>query len=91
LKFFNTIIVWDEWVPDVYSGTASTATYGTIAWLNSKFFKCVYEEDTNFVPTEFQIPVNQDAKAKHILWMGTVTVSNRRKLGVTGKIARTLT
>ena len=90
LKFFNAKVVWDEFVPDVFSSTTSTATYGTAYFLNTDFFKCVYEAETNFVATEFQKPINQDAKYKHILWMGTVVMSNRRKQGVIGKIARTL-
>jgi hypothetical protein len=91
IKFFGSRIVWDEYVPDVSSGTTSTATYGSMYFLNTKFFNCAYEAETNFVPTDFQRPTNQDAKFKHILWMGTVTMSNRRKHGVIGKIARTLT
>lgn len=91
LKFFNTKIVWDEYVPDAYSGTTSTATYGTLYMLNTKFLRCAYESETNFVATEFEKPINQDAKFKHILWMGAVTMSNRRKQGVLAKIPRTLT
>lgn len=91
LKFLQSRLVWDEWVPDVETGVASTATYGTIYFLNTSFFKCIYEAETNFVATDFQRPVNQDAKYKHILWMGSVVMSNRRKQGVLGKIARSLT
>lgn len=91
LQFFNSKIVWDEFVPDAYSATSATTTYGTMYFLNTKFFKCIYENETNFVATDFQKPINQDAKYKHILWMGTVVMSNRRKQGVIGKIARTLT
>jgi hypothetical protein len=91
LKFWNALVTWDEDVPDAYSGTAATTTYGTMYFLNTKYFKCIYEAETNFVASEFQKPLNQDAKYKHILWMGTVVMSNRRKQGVIGKIARTLT
>lgn len=92
LKFFNARIVWDEFVPDVANGTLTPETgKGTMYFLNNSFFNCCYESETNFVPTEFQTPINQDAQYKHILWMGTVTMSNRRKQGVLGNIARTLT
>jgi hypothetical protein len=91
VKFWNMDLTWDEYVPDVYSGTTSTATYGTMYFLNPTFFKCCYEAETNFVATDFERPINQDAKYKHILWMGGVTINNRRKQGVIGKIARTLT
>jgi hypothetical protein len=91
LKFFSSRIVWDEYVPDVATGTAATTTKGSMYFLNTKFFKCVYESETNFVATDFQRPTNQDAKYKHILWMGSVVMSNRRKMGVIGNIARSLT
>lgn len=94
LNFWGTPLIWDEFVPDVYSNklaTSGVGTYGTMYFLNTQTFKCKYESETNFVPTEFQRPVNQDAKFKHILWMGTVTINNRRKNGVIGKIARSLT
>jgi hypothetical protein len=91
LKFFGARIVWDEYVPDVATGTTATTTKGSMYFLNTNYFSCAYESESNFVTTEFQRPTNQDAKYKHILWMGTVTLSNRRKQGVIGNIARTLT
>lgn len=93
MKFWNATVVWDQYVPNVYTGDTNTTStgYGTAYFLNTSFFKCCYESETNFVMTEFQKPTNQDAKFKHILWMGGVTVNNRRKHGVIGKIARTLT
>lgn len=92
LMFFNTPITWDVYVPDVANGTLTPDTgKGTFYFLNTKFFKCRPESETNFVATDFMKPVNQDVKVKHILWMGTVTVNNRRKHGVMGNIARSLT
>lgn len=91
IKFQGVEVGWDQYMPDVYTGVASTATYGSFYFLNDQFLKVRYESETNFVATDFQKPVNQDAKFKHILWMGNVTTNNRRKNGVLGKIARTLT
>lgn len=97
LKWWNCEIVWDEYMPNVAanSGAGSTDTTaangGTMVFINSKFMKIRYESETNYVATEFQKPVNQDAKYKHILWMGNTTTNNRRKHGVMGNIARTLT
>ncbi|MGQ9845883.1 MAG: phage major capsid protein [Bacteroidales bacterium] len=90
LKFFNAKIVWDEYVPDVANNVVDTSTKGTMYFLNTQFFRAVYESDTNFVTTDQVRPANQDAFYRHILWMGTVTISNRRKQGVLGNIARTL-
>jgi hypothetical protein len=93
LKFFNCTIVWDEFVPNVFADTidTTTTTGGTLYLLNTKTFKVKYDAQTNFIETDWQKPVNQDARFKHILFMGNVTVNNRRKNGVIGKIARTLT
>jgi len=93
INFFGTEVVWDQYMPNVYANTldTTTATGGTFYFLNPEFLKVAYESESNFVETEFIRPVNMDAKFKHILWMGGVTVNNRRKQGVVGKIARTLT
>jgi hypothetical protein len=92
-KFKNAVVAWDENVPNVFAGTTdtTTATGGTAFFINTKYFKLRYEPDTNFKMGEFQKPVDQDARIAHILWMGMLTVSNRRKHGVIGKIARSLT
>jgi hypothetical protein len=93
----NATVTMDDKVPDAYSGTTSTATYGTFYLMNSKFFKMRYEEDSDFEMLKdengktFQKPVNGDSRVAHVAWMGNLTVNNRRKQGVFGKIARTLT
>lgn len=95
-KFFGSLVVMDESIPDVAANSGAGAltaetTKGTMYFINTKFIKIVYESETNFVATEFQKPINQDVKGKHILWMGNTIVNNRRKQGVLGNIARTLT
>ena len=100
--FENTLfkgahVVMDDKVPDVYSGTTSAATYGSAFYINAEFFKMIYEKESDFELLKdengksFQKPVNGDSRVAHIAWMGNTTVSNRRKQGVFGKIARTLT
>lgn len=91
LLFRKARIIWDQYVPDVYTGVASTATYGTAYFMNTKFFNVTYESETNFTRTEFQRPPKGDSRLAYILWMGQVTMNNRRKQGVLDKIARTLT
>lgn len=91
IRFNRTLIFWDEFVPDAYTGVASTATYGTLYFLNSQFMGIKYDKETNFVSRPFQQPVNQDARVAHILWMGNQYISNRRKQGVYCKIPRSLT
>ena len=95
-KFMDATVVWDEDIPDVAANSGAGAltaetTKGTAYFINTDFFKIIYEFETNFVWTEWQKPINQDVKGKHILWMGNTMVNNRRKMGVIGNIARTLT
>jgi hypothetical protein len=58
--------------------------------LNSKFFQIQVHSGTNFAPTPFQKPENQDAKVAHVLWLGGIGISNRRKHGVGGDIDTTV-
>lgn len=101
--FENTLfkgarIVMDEKIPDCYTDAYSASlTYGSAYFINSQFFNVTYESETNFVMLEdengktFAKPINGDSRVGHIAWMGNLTCSNRRKQGVMGKIARTLT
>lgn len=106
-KFLNAKIVMDDKVPDVFTGAAgtqsggtvdpTTMTFGSAFFLNTKFFKIRYQQDRNFEMLKdengktFVKPINGDSRIGHVAWMGQCTVNNRRKQGVLGKIARTLT
>ena len=93
----NAVVTMDDKIPDAYTGVTNTATYGTGYLINSKFFKLRYEEDSDFEMLKdengktFQKPVNGDSRVGHVAWMGNLTVNQRRKQGVLGKIARTYT
>ncbi len=89
-KFNRALVMWDEYMIDAYSNS-TTITYGSAFFINTKFCYVKYDKETNFTNTEFQKPVNQDAKVAHILWMGNTCISNRRKLGVWCKIPTSLT
>lgn len=92
VMFYGKPVVADERVPNVAAGTETVVdTSGTWFMMNMKFFKIKVHRGTNFVPTPFQKPENQDAKVSHILWLGGVGVSNRRKQGVMGSIDTTMT
>jgi hypothetical protein len=94
VKFWNSKVVWDEFVPDVAANAGKGAltaetTKGTAYFLNTQFMKPCSESETDFVNTE---PVREDdAWFSHFLWMGGVTLSNAQKQGVIGNIARSLT
>ncbi len=89
VAFYGKPLTWDEFVPDAYSGTV-TQTKGSWFMLNTKFWGIRVDKETNFAPTKFVTPENQDAMTSHILWLGAVGVSNRRKQGVYGRIDETI-
>ena len=90
-------VVMDEKVPDVSGNLVVTTTKGSGFFINSKFFKLRYHPSRNFEMLKdengktFAKPINGDSRVGHIGWMGNLTCNNRRKQGVIGNIARTLT
>jgi hypothetical protein len=99
LPFGNgkTLLVSDEKVPDVANNLTNTDTKGTAFFLNRQFARIRYipERDFKMLTNEsgktFVKPPRGDSRLGHLAWMGAVTISNRRKFGVIGNIARTLT
>ena len=99
--------VMDDKVPDIANGIAptlaagagnpSSLTNGNGFYINPQFFKLIYEESSDFEMLKddsgktFFKPVNGDSRIGHVAWMGNLTTDNRRKQGVHGAIARTLT
>ena len=99
-------IVLDDKTPDVKNaiiptllagaGDPTTLTNGSMFFINPQFFKLIYEEESDFEMLKdehgkvFQKPVNGDSRVGHVAWMGNTAVTNRRKQGVMGGIARTL-
>lgn len=90
VAFYGKPVTWDEFMPDFYSGTV-TQTKGSWLMLNTKFWGIRVDKETNFSPTPFVKPENQDAMTSHILWLGGVGCSNRRKQGIGGGIDETIT
>lgn len=100
----QTDIIMDDKVPDVESalvptfiggqGDSSTLTYGTAYMVNTKFLKVRYMDGMDFTMLKdengktFKKPINGDSRVGHMAWMGASTITNRRKHGVLGKIAR---
>lgn len=92
VAFYGNPVVWDEYMPNWIAGTTTQSTsQGSWLMLNTKFWRIVVHSATDFAPTAFVKPENQDARTSHILWLGTMAVSNRRKHGVLHTIDTTLT
>ena len=97
LAFRGAAFIWDEVVPDPEAGTniidsPNTANVAaTIFFINSEAMSFVTDSATDFITTDFVRPENQDAKVAQVLWMGAVTVNNRRKLGVMDSISASIT
>lgn len=91
--FKGITVTWDEFMHDAENDAESpdTNSQGTLYALNTKFWQVVYDTETNFIPTEKKTPINQDAFVQHILWMGNMVCSNRRKQGVLYGITHALT
>lgn len=89
VSFYGKPVTWDEFMPDFGDGTV-TQTKGSWLMLNTKFWGVKVDRETNFAPTPFLKPENQDAKTSHILWLGAIGTSNRRKNGIGGKIDETI-
>ena len=92
VAFYGKPVTYDERVPDVSGGSETvSASSGTWFMLNMDFLKIKVDRETNFAPTSFKTPENQDAKVAQILWLGGIGTSNRRKHGVMGSIDTTIT
>lgn len=89
LKVRGATLIYDEYVPDVFTGTAAI-TKGTVFFLNTKYYKLVIDSETDFVTSPFVSPEGQDVKIAKILFMGQSTSSNQRKMGVCHDIDETI-
>lgn len=89
LKLRGATCVWDEQVPDIYTGTQAI-TVGTAFFLNTAFYKLIIDSQTDIVTTPFVEPENQTAKTAKVLFMGQAGVSNLRKHGVLMSISQSI-
>ena len=90
IKLRGATMIWDEVVPDIYTGTAAI-TLGTVFFLNTNFYELFIDSETDIVTTPFVEPENQTAKTAKILFMGNACVSNMRKHGVCMDISQSIT
>jgi hypothetical protein len=89
IKLRGATCIWDEQVPDIYTGTAAI-TVGTAFFINTDFYKLMIDSETDIITTPFVEPENQTAKTAKVLFMGQACVSNMRKHGVIGGVSQTI-
>lgn len=83
LRFNGSTLYWDENYRSASLTTAAqTLTEAGCIMLNPDFISFVSDSQTEFIRTPFIRPANQDADTAQILWMGNMTVNNRRKHGI---------
>jgi hypothetical protein len=99
IKFKGATLLWDEYVPDVYTGTSVTTdtvdsytrTYGTGIFINSKYVWLYVDKEGDLDIGPFIQPENQKARTAIIYFMGNLCTSNRRKLGIHNKVSLSIT
>lgn len=89
IKLRGATAIWDEKVPDVYTGTAAISK-GSAFFVNTNFYKLVIDSETDIITTPFIEPENQTAKTAKVLFMGNATCSNMRKCGCAYDILTTI-
>lgn len=70
LMFRKAQMMWDAYCQS-----------GTLYLINSDYMKFIVHSDRDFVPTDWKVPVGQDAKVAQILAAFQLVVSNCRRLG----------
>jgi len=99
LKFKGATCTWDEYMPDIYTGTTSVTpstvdTYSytkhNMYFINSDFIEFVVAKGQDLVIGPFIQPENQKAKTSIIYLMGEICCSNRRKQGALMNISSNL-
>ena len=89
VKLKGMSLMWSEIMGDygATAGDATSATYnaarGHIFFLNSRWLELVVDQDWNWAITDFEKPIDQWAVWAAMLWRGNLTVTQRRKHGIT--------
>lgn len=97
--FRNAVLTWDEYMPDIETGTSVTAStvdtysrsYYSAMYLNTEFLEYVVMAGSDLDLGPFVKPENQVARTAIIYNMANLVCSNRRKQGVHFKISTSIT
>lgn len=82
LRFRGMTIFWDEYINSENVTAANAATAQELGFLiNSKYLMLVIDAQTDMILSDWLQPETQDARTKHILWMGNLVTGRRKKHG----------
>ncbi len=98
-KFRNAVLTWDEYMPDIETGTSLTAdtvdtysrTYYSAFFVNTEFMEYVSMAGADLDVGPFISPENQLARTSIVYNMANLVCSNRRKQGVHFKVPTNIT
>ena len=83
LRFRNMDLFWDEYINSVNVTAAEAAETQELAYfINTKYIQLIIDSQTDMILSDWLQPETQDARTKHILWMGNLIITRRRKQGV---------
>jgi len=83
LRFRNMDLFWDEFIKSANVTASAAATSQELAFfITSKFMELMVDSQTDMILSDWLQPETQDAKTKHLLWMGNFLVTRRKKHGV---------
>ena len=72
IKVRGATMIWDEVVPDMYTGTAAISK-GTVFFINTNFYKLVIDTETDIITT----PLKRQAEYKPCELLETPNVEPR--------------
>jgi hypothetical protein len=83
LTFKNMVLMLDHGIQTPVPTSPTALLPATpLYFLNSKYLKMHVHPDANFSTTPFQTPALQDGRIALILFMGNLSVCNRKRQGV---------
>ena len=79
LKYKGCDVFFDQVTDDLGNAVMPA---GHIYLINTQYLKLITHRDADWVVTEDKLPLNQDSAVIPLLWMGNMTISNRKRQGV---------
>lgn len=83
LRFRNLDLFWDEYIKSETVTQSLAALSQELAYfMNSSYLELIVDSQTDMILSDWLQPETQDARTKHILWMGNFLCTRRKKHGI---------